>query len=378
MSIRQHQDPTLQSGNQGGSSRQKTPDCPHNYPVAATETGLGSALSLAKRTLPYAWYRYVESVLLSAVNFAFLTVLVALTIGAYVYVHKYAGGALLIAGALGLIFWLLPMTDRQSFVSHCGHIALLTNLVTHGEVGNGQEKMFKFGRALALSRLGELDTIWRVNAAIRDTTRRAVRTLNFIDHWLPIDLSIIKRVIYRVVDWAMPYINAVVLSYGIARKDNDFANAGVDGLCYSIQNAKAIVKTAIGAFLLEKVILAPLWFVTALSFGVAACMGVLNFTGADVILLQTNPRAFFQAQPILGLSALAAGLVIGPLVAHLIVKTISEAFVRPMLIAMVLLRFHVTVRNQALDAALRARLVDGNETLTTLSDTTGQLTRLAT
>jgi hypothetical protein len=306
-----------------------------------------------------------------------LTVVLGASVALYMYVHKYVGGAALIAGALALIFWVLPFIDTQTFLSRCGHIAVLTNLITRGEVGNGQQKMFKYGRDLAMQSLGELDTIFAVHGALRSAMYRLVRTLNFIDRWLPLDISIVKRVIYRVFNWAMPYIDAVVLSYGMARGDKDFANAGLDGLCYSFQNAKTVIKTALGAFFMEKVLLAPLWLGAALGFGVAAAMGVLQFTGADVALLTGDPRAFFKAQPLIGLGALATGLVVGALVAHLIVKSVSEAFVRPMLIAMLLIKFHVTVRNQPLDNALQSRILDASEGLASLSDVAGRL-RMAT
>ncbi len=353
------------------------PGCPHDYPVSVTQPGISSALQLAKKTLGYACFRYLESVFLSAMTLVVLTVVLGASVALYMYVHKYVGGAALIAGALALIFWVLPFIDTQTFLSRCGHIAVLTNLITRGEVGNGQQKMFKYGRDLAMQSLGELDTIFAVHGALRSAMYRLVRTLNFIDRWLPLDISIVKRVMYRVFNWAMPYIDAVVLSYGMARGDKDFANAGLDGLCYSFQNAKTVIKTALGAFFMEKVLLAPLWLGAALGFGVAAAMGVLQFTGADVTLLTADPRAFFKAQPLIGLGALATGLVVGALVAHLIVKSVSEAFVRPMLIAMLLIKFHVTVRNQPLDNALQSRILDASEGLASLSEVAGRL-RMAT
>ena len=343
-------------------------NCPHHYSVAVTEPGFSSAMGLAKRTLSFAWYRYMEWLFLTAILTTVLTVVLGLCVVCYMYVHQYVAGAVLIAGMGALIFWVMPFTDRQAFLSHCGHVAVITNLITKGDVGNGSEKMFKFGRELATRKLGELDTIWTVHGAIRNATRHTVRTLDFVDDLLPMDLGPLKRGIYRVLNWAMPYVDAVVLSYGIARGDSDFGAVGLDGLVYSLQNAKTIIKTALGAWFLEKLILGPVWLVCAVSFGVATVIGVLQVTGADVVLLQQNASAFFQANPIVALGSLAAGLVIGPLVAHLIVKTLSEAFVRPMLIAMVLIKFHVTVRNQPLDAALQRRIVESNDGLANISD----------
>lgn len=358
------------------TSKAGTP-CPHNYPVAVTEPGLGSALNLAKKTLSFAWYRYVEWVFLSAIMATVLSVVIGLCVVTYMYVHKYVSGAVLLGGMAALIFWVMPFIERQAFLSHCGHIAVLTNLITKGDVGNGSQKMFKFGRELALSKLGELDTIWEVHGTIRSAVRHAVRTLDFIDAWLPMDLSVIKRTMIRVLNWAMPYVDAVVLSYGLARGDENFGSAGLDGMVYSIQNAKSIIKTALGAWLWEKVILGPVWLASAVGIGVAAAGAVLSLTGADMTLLTQNPSEFFKTQPFIGLGAIAAGFVFGPLFAHLIVKTLSEAFVRPMLIAMVMIKFHVTVRNQPLDSALQTRLVDGNESLANISSLAGRIPHMA-
>lgn len=351
--------------------------CPHNYPLAVTEPGFSSALGLARRTLPFAWYRYVEWLFLSAIVTLVLVVVMGLCVASYMYVHQYVAGAILIAGMAVLIFLVLPFADRQSFSSHCGHIAVITNLITKGDVGNGSEKMFKYGRALATSRLGDFDTIWTVHRTIRTAARQLGRTLDFVDDVLPsswgIDLSVVKRMVYRVLNWAMPYINATVLSYGIARGDRDFGSAGLDGLVYAIQNAKTVIKTAVGAWFLEKAILSPLWFVSALAIGGATTFGVLQFTGADLALLQTNTREFFGTYPIIALGSLAAGFVVGPLVAHLITKTLSEAFVRPMLITMVLIKFHNAVRNQPLDTALQDRVVGSSEGLGNMSDVATRL-----
>ncbi len=351
--------------------------CPHNYPVTITTPGFASAIGLAKRTLPFAWYRYVEWLFLTAIMTVVLTVVVGLCLVSYMYIHPYAGGAVLIACGLALVFWVMPFIEHQAFLSHCGHIAVLTNLIMKGEVGNGSEKMFRFGRSLVVEKLGELDTIRNVYTTIRAATRQLVRTLDFIDNVLPeswgIDLGFVKRGVCRVVNWAMPYIDAVVLSYGMARGDQEFGTAGLDGLVYSIQNAGSVIKTAIGAWFLEKVILGPLWLLCALAFGVGAAYGVLQFTNADVVLLQQDPHAFFTTFPFIGLGAVAAGFVIGPLLAHMITKTFSEAFVRPMLIAMVLIKFHVVIRNQPLDAKLQSRIVEGGEGLANISEVAGKL-----
>jgi hypothetical protein len=351
--------------------------CPHNYPVSVTEPGFSSAMGLAKRTLAFAWYRYVEWLFLSAIVSTVLVVVLGLCVASYMYVHQYVAGAVLLGGMAALIFLVLPFTDRQSFLSHCGHIAVLTNLIMKGDAGNGSEKMFKYGRELATHKLGDFDTIWTVHRTIRSAARQLGRSLDFVDDVLPsswgIDLSVIKRAVYRVLNWAMPYIDATVLSYGMARGDSDFGTVGLDGLVYAIQNAKSVIKTAIGAWFLEKLILGPLWFVSAVSLGLATTYGVLQFTGADIALLQSNAREFFGTYPIIALGSLAAGLVVGPLVAHLITKTLSEAFVRPMLIAMVLIKFHNAVRNQPIDTALQERIVGSSEGLANISDVATRL-----
>ena len=137
MSHHQNHSPIAYSGSTRGTTRNVPLGCPHTYPIAVTQPGLGSALQLAKKTLPYAWLRYVEGLFLSAITFAVLSVILAATVVLYLYVHKYVSGAVFIGGMLALIFLVLPFIDQQTFLSHCGHIAVLTNLITHGDVGNG-------------------------------------------------------------------------------------------------------------------------------------------------------------------------------------------------------------------------------------------------
>src|SRR5262249_9159726 len=153
---------------------------PHNYPVAISEPGLGTAIGLLMRTMPYAMVRFGVSMLASILTIVF-------------WVIALGGGAWLgakVAPAVGWIwaigflvafgfFWRLILRYILYLIK-CGHIAVLTELITKGQVANGNEGMFAYGKRIVTERFGQVNALFVVDMLVQGVVRTFNRTLDFI------------------------------------------------------------------------------------------------------------------------------------------------------------------------------------------------------
>lgn len=349
--------------------------CAHAYPLTVRKAGLIAATKLSFKTLPYALFRFGQASLFAGVGALQLCVIAALAYVLVTFVHPIAGGVVVLAGLLAWALLWLPFVEHKMFASWCGHVAILTELVTKGSVGNGSQGMFAFGRELAATRLGDIETVWEVYRTINRSLRRLGNLLNFADDLLPIDLGPVKRLVHRVVSWAAPYVEGVIVSYGLARGDRDFQAAGADGLCYGVQNAKSLFKTALGVLLLEQVALLPAWVASLALFVPGLFYVTYVAAGGDFSALLDGNAAAIQRDMLPFIAAAGVGGLVGGAFSLLAVKTVKEAFVKPTLLTMVMVKFHVAIENQPLDPSVRARVLDANSGLTKLDGARAMLRR---
>jgi hypothetical protein len=341
----------------------------HNYPIEARTPGLAAAFGLALRTAPFALFRFVQWSALATVSALILAIAIAGGTWLTVSVNRIAGTIVMLAAVVAWAFLWLPFANRISFGTLCRHILILTQLITTGRTDERGEGMFAFSKRVVSARMGDLATVGRLYRTINSALYRLSRVLGFADGVLDIDLEWLRRLIDRVVAWVSPYLTAVVLSYGLARGDRDFSQAGRDGICYSAQNGRALMKTVIGAFLLESVLVAPLWLAAFAGFGFAAFRFTYVQAGGDwAAMSQHGLAGAAHAHQLALLAAIAAGVVAGLLLGLLAVKTLREAMVRPALLAMVLIKFHLEVEDQPLDDDWRDRMSEADDVLKGLDD----------
>ncbi|MEM9453846.1 MAG: hypothetical protein AAGF11_06680 [Myxococcota bacterium] len=283
-----------------------------------------------------------------------------------VAVHKWVGVVVLFGCLIPFALLWLPFVDRKTFGTKCGHIGLLTELITKGEIGNGSQGLFAYARQIVQTRLGDLSTLHDVHRATRRTLRQTTKLLDTLDDLLPIDISAVKSVIYRLVRGTNRYLDAVVLSYGFARGDRNLIDAAIDGIGYCAQNSRAMFRTAIGVMVLDKVLMIPVWTGAV----VTAIPGVFAVTyaaqGGSLTALSTNTAAVIKAAPLPFVIAAAAAVLVGGLLAALAVRTVRESLVQPVLLTMVMLRFHSMVAGQPLDPRWAERIRGAGDGLSTL------------
>jgi hypothetical protein len=309
------------------------PDAPvrHSYPLAIQEPGLGSALSLLTRTLPYALVRFGILVGFSLVTIVWfvLTIGGASLLGASI--HPWIGIGWLVAGlgAYGYAWWFV--VRYALYLIQAGHVAVLTELITTGQIANGSMGMFEYGRRVVTERFGQVNLLFALDLLIRGVVRVFNRTLDWIAHLLPIPgLQSIVGIVNAVVRAATTYIDETIFSYNLARGDDNAWRSSKDALIYYAQNSKEILKTAIYVVVLDTLL-------TAVTWGV---MLVPAFA-----LLWLLPEA---AKP--------GGFLGGLVIAALFASNIRQAFLKPLFLTMVMVKFHVVVRNQAINLEWDGRL----------------------
>jgi hypothetical protein len=228
--------------------------------LAVRDHGLGSAITLLMKSLPYALARFA--------------ILIGYTVACIVWlVVTFGGTAWLgthIAGAFGVVwfaacvvgigwFWGAVLRYLLHLLA-CGHVAVLTDLITRGRIGNGSESQLAYGRRVVTERFGQVNALYGLNMLVRGILAAFHRTLDWAAEMLPIpgldSLSNLANIVLRA---ATRYLDKVILSYNIARNNQDPWRGAREGIVYYCQNAKAILRTSVWIVILERVLSFVLW-----------------------------------------------------------------------------------------------------------------------
>src|SRR6185295_869770 len=223
-----------------------------------------------------------------------------------------------------------------------GHIAVLTELVTNGSIANGTMGMFEYGKRVVTERFGEVNAMFALDLLISGIVGAFNRTLDWFASLLPVPgLDSVTGVVKAVLRASTTYIDETILSYNLARGDENVFRSSKDGLIYYAQNAKEVLKTGAWVVVLDKVLSALIWLVMlAPAFGLAYFIP----TAGGFVLV----TAFVIA------IALAAD--------------VRAAFLKPLFLTMVMIKFHTQVRNQPINETWDARLEQASARFRELKD----------
>ena len=308
------------------------PDEPvrHSYPLAVKDAGLGTAFGLFRKTLPYALVRF--------------GILLAFSVGTIVYMSiTFGGGAWLgskvgflgvgwIIAGLGLYGYLWWFVVRYTlYLIKAGHIAVLTELIAHGKCGAGEEGMFRYGKNVVTKNFGQVNVLFALDLLISGVVKTFNRTLDFASSLLPIPgLSNVMAIVNAILRAATTYIDETLFSYSIARGDQNRWRSSRDGLIYYCQNPKEILKTAVWIVVLSKVLSFVIWILfLGPAFGIAAML----------------PE-----------SIAAAGWIAAFVIAALFAWNVQNAFLHPLFLIMVMIKFHVSVQGSEINTTWDDRL----------------------
>jgi len=304
---------------------------PHNYPLAVRGSGLVSAIGLLIRSLPYALARF-------AVLFTF-------SIGCIVWFTITMGGAAAAARFIAPVFgvawfvlcvagagWLWGAVLR--YVLHlieCGHVAVLTELIVHGRVGNGSESMFAYGKRIVTEKFGQVNALFAMNLLVRGVVNAVHGTIEGIGRLLPIPgLEAIGNVVTAILRSATRYMDKVIFSYNLACGEPNPWRSAQQGLVYYAQNATPLLRQAVWIVVLEHVLSVLLWL-------------VLLVPAALVTALLPHDVRNLGGLATIGIAALFA-------------LSARGAFLKPLFLIMVTVRFHELIEHQPVNQEWVARL----------------------
>lgn len=303
----------------------------HSYPLAVRDHGLRTAIGLLLQSLPYALMR--------------LGVSLAFALGGLIWIVVAFGGAAWlgghIAGAFGVVWFIICVVGIGWFwgtilryllhLIECGHVAVLTELITKGEIGNGAEPMFAYGKRLVTERFGQVNLLFGLNMTVRGILGAFHRTLDWLSELLPIPgLESLSNLLNMVLRAATRYLDKVIFSYNLARNDGDPRTGAREGLVYYCQNAKPILKTSAWIVVLEYVMTFVLWVI------------LMAPAAAITLMLPSGVRE--------------TGGVVTILIAALLAAALRASFVKPIFLIMIMVRFHTLIENQPINEAWDTRL----------------------
>ncbi|MGH9142603.1 MAG: hypothetical protein ACRD2I_15840 [Vicinamibacterales bacterium] len=304
---------------------------PHNYPLAVRNSGVVTAFGLLIRSLPYALMRF-------AVLFAFscaCIVWLVVTVGGSVWAANHVAGALGVAWFVSCVvvagwFWTAILRYLLHLIE-CGHVAVLTELIVHGRVGNGSESMFAYGKRVVTEKFGQVNALFALNLLVRGVVNAVHSTLEGVGHLLPIPgIESIGKVIDAILRAATRYMDKVIFSYNLACGGGNPWRSAQDGVVYYAQNARPILKQAVWIVVLEHVLSALFWLVLLV------------------------PAAALTASLPSSVRELGGVLTVG--IAVLFALAGRGAFLKPIFLIMIMVRFHELIEHEAINQDWVARL----------------------
>ena len=235
---------------------------PHHYPLAVRNSGFAASLGLLMRSLPYALMRFAVLLAFSMACIVWMVI----TIGGSAWMGTH------IAGAFGVVWFLSCIvaagwfwTAILRYVLHlieCGHVAVLTELIVHGRVGNDAESMFAYGKRVVTEKFGQVNVLFAINLLVRGVVNAVHRTMEGVGHMLPIPgIESIANLMTAILRAATRYMDKVIFSYNLASGDDNPWRSAQHGLIYYAQNASPILKQSVWIVVLEYVLSALLWLV---------------------------------------------------------------------------------------------------------------------
>jgi hypothetical protein len=305
----------------------------HHYPLQVRDYGLASSFGLVMRSLPYAGMRFALQlgVTVAAIIWLIVTFGGAAWLGAHI--AQAFGWAWLILWVVGIGWFWGAVLRYMLHLIECGHVAVLTELITKGEVGNGGESQFTYGKRIVTERFGQVNVLFGLNALVRGVLQAFHRTLDWIGEMIPIPgLEAISSVVNMILRAATRYLDKVIFSYNLARNDGDPWRGAREGIVYYAQNAKPILKTSVWIVIQERVLTLILWII------------LLSPAGAITVMLPQSVRE--------------VGGLVSVFIAILLTAAFRSAFLKPIFLVKMMIRYHALVENQPINESWDTRLAE--------------------
>lgn len=227
----------------------------------------GEAFGILLKTTPY--------LLLRTAIYAALGIGMALYFGFLLLLMKIFGsaGAIIALVGLGVLIGLLRLAKRYAlYLVDAGHIAVITRIMTSGSLPEGVGQ-FQYGRELVTRMFKEVSILFVVDRLVDGVIRAVNSTVSAISDILPIPgIEGLVKIAERVVNFSLTYVDETILSYSLARGDENIWESAKRGIVLYAQNWKPILITAVGCTMADFVAFIALFLILLVPFGFFSMM----------------------------------------------------------------------------------------------------------
>ncbi len=227
----------------------------------------GEAWGILMKTLPCVMVRMVVYALVAIVS--------ALYIGFLLLMSKVfggAGGILVIVGLL-ILLGLLKMAQRYVlYLIKAGHIAVITEIMKNGTLP-GNSGQIAYGKKVVTDLFKEVSVLFTVDQLVSGTIKTFNKMVVRVADIVPIPgVEGLAKFAGTIVTYAVTYVDETILSFNLARKDENIWESAKTGLVLYAQNWKPILTNAVGLAVVNIVGLVLCIIVMLIPFGAIAVM----------------------------------------------------------------------------------------------------------
>ncbi|HEX7666661.1 MAG TPA: hypothetical protein VF407_19170, partial [Polyangiaceae bacterium] len=173
--------------------------------------------------------------------------------------------------------------------------------------------------------------------------------LGFVSEIMPLDLGFVSAFAGRLLRAATRYLDETIFAYSLLRRNEPLWDVCSEGIGYYFQNTREILKTSVWTMLVSAVVTILSWIVFVAIWSVVLFPLVRTLTVSHLGSIY-DPSAGSGAPGDPSTAVAVLGAIFGALILTAItVRLVSEAFLHPVYLTMVMTKYLVTIQMQPLD-----------------------------
>lgn len=208
------------------------------------ELRLGAALGLLLQTGPILLVRFGATLLFWVVALVYLAIVggVAFLIGQAIEIL----GVILFIVALASVIPFYNLAYRYVFyMIKAAHVAVMAELIENGKLPDGVNQL-SWGREKVQGRFLEMNAMFAIDEVVQGVVRAFTRTVYNIARFLPGDtIDTLIRVINRVVEYSLNYVDEAVLARSFWHEDENVWENARDGVVLYAMAWKPLLTAAV-------------------------------------------------------------------------------------------------------------------------------------
>lgn len=222
-----------------------------------------NARKIYAKTMKFVWLKLGVGAVVTAISLALLALVMWIA-------SLFGGGAVVFW--MGLM-WIGLTYGVYSFAMHyagymikAAHIAVVTEAVTTGEV---PENMVETGKDMVTSRFAATNVYVVLDRLIGGAVKQLQNTVGKIDNIfgeIP-GVSTLVSFVQLFIGIALGYVDECCLGYTFIKKEDNAFKAGCDGVVVYFQNAKHLLKSALGTTVIVMALTFVAWLVPFIIMG---------------------------------------------------------------------------------------------------------------